>query len=105
MKTIRILQILLASLLLGVASPAQISTSNPTQTAESLVTIGGSGNKGYLPKFTGPTQISDSGIVESLEGNIGIGTTVPLYPVHVFATNTAPPGRTAARAPSNTDTR
>jgi hypothetical protein len=44
-----------------------------------------------LPKFSGPSQINDSTILQSADGNLGIGTTAPLFPLHIFNGNTTPP--------------
>src|ERR1700745_1323134 len=52
--------------------------------------LSGRGTAKHLTKFCGSHTVGNSGIVES-GGNIGIGTAVPLYPVHVFSTNTVPP--------------
>src|SRR6516164_7247900 len=69
------------------AHPASPVTANDT--FPRLIT--GGGKKGYLSKFSGSSQINDSVVVQTEQGNIGIGTTVPVYPVHVFGTNTVPP--------------
>jgi hypothetical protein len=52
--------------------------------------IEGAGKPGHIPMFTGYHKIGNSPIFES-NGNIGIGTTTPLFPVHVFSNNTVPP--------------
>jgi hypothetical protein len=52
--------------------------------------LSGRGTAKHLTKFTGTHTVGNSGVVES-GGNIGIGTTAPVYPVHVFSTNTVPP--------------
>ena len=39
--------------------------------------VGGSGILNFIPKFTGPAAIGDSGIFEDALGNVGIGTTAP----------------------------
>lgn len=69
---------------------AQTSTPKPTGSTE-LPEITGRGKTGYLPKFAGTSQINDSAIIQSSQGNIGIGITTPLYPVHVYGTNNVPP--------------
>ena len=67
-----------------------VHPASPVTASNPLAPITGAGKRGYLSKFVGPSQISDSVVVQS-QGNIGIGTTAPLYPVHVFGTNTTPP--------------
>ena len=52
-------------------------------------TVTGSGTTGTLPEFTGTTTIGNSPIVD-FNGNIGIGTTAPLFPLHIFSNNTFP---------------
>jgi hypothetical protein len=52
--------------------------------------IEGAGEPGYLPVFTGHHQIADSGVFQ-VGSNVGIGTTSPLYPLHIFSNNTFPP--------------
>ncbi len=69
---------------------AQTSNLNPGESNETSF-IAGKGKKGYLPKFSGTSQINDSAIVQSTQGNIGIGTAAPIFPMHVYGTNTAPP--------------
>jgi hypothetical protein len=76
---------------LSAVSVAQTSTPSPTQNSIPTSAITGSGKRGYLPKFAGPSQINDSAIVQSPEGNVGIGTTTPLFPLHIFSANTTPP--------------
>lgn len=47
-------------------------------------TVTGSGTTNTIPQFTGSTTIGNSPIVQ-FNGNIGIGTQTPLYPLNVFA--------------------
>jgi hypothetical protein len=53
--------------------------------------IHGSGTINFIPKFTSPRSIGPSNIFQSPGGNIGIGTTAPIFPVHVFSNSFAPP--------------
>ena len=76
---------------LSAVSVAQTSTPSPTQNSIPTSAITGSGKRGYLPKFAGPAQINDSAILQSADGNVGIGTTTPLFPLHIFSVNTTPP--------------
>lgn len=52
----------------------------------SVALPGGSlnGENGYLVKFNSPTTGNQSGIFQDSDGKIGIGTTSPIFPVHVF---------------------
>jgi hypothetical protein len=54
-----------------------------------LVGIGGSGNSGYLSKFTGSTTLNNSVFYQDGEGDIGIGTEVPSRPMHIYTSNAA----------------
>jgi hypothetical protein len=83
----------LAALICAVSavSVAQTSTPSSTQASKPAPVIRGSGQRGYLPKFSGPSQINDSTILQSADGNLGIGTTAPLFPLHIFNGNTTPP--------------
>jgi len=52
--------------------------------------VTGSGTAGTIPEFVGnSTTIGNSPIVD-FNGNIGIGTTAPLFPLHIFSNNTVP---------------
>ena len=84
---------LLAATLLAAMASAQTSTPNSTQSSPPLPAVTGSGKRGYLSKFAGSSQINDSKILQSSEGNVGIGTTSPTVPLHVFSNNpVGPPG-------------
>ncbi len=50
-------------------------------------TVTGSGTTNTIPQFTSSTTIGDSPIVD-FNGNIGIGTTTPVWPLHVFSSRT-----------------
>src|ERR1700756_5307336 len=47
--------------------------------------IAGTGTPGTIAQFTSATSVGSSPIVNS-NGNIGIGTTTPSWPLHVFST-------------------
>ena len=61
-----------------------------TALGASAQSVTGSGSTNKIPMFTGSTTIGDSVIAES-NGNIGIGTTTPLFPLHIFSNSTYPP--------------
>ena len=52
--------------------------------------IAGTGTPGTIAQFTSPNTVGDSPIVNS-NGNIGIGTSAPIFPVHVVTSNITPP--------------
>jgi hypothetical protein len=54
-------------------------------------TVTGSGTTNTIPQFTSSTTIGDSPIVD-FNGNIGIGTTTPVWPLHVFSSRTVGSG-------------
>src|SRR5215469_8753349 len=53
--------------------------------------IEGAGTANYVPVFTGSHRIGNSNIFQSPAGNVGIGTTNPLFPLHIFSSSTTPP--------------
>jgi hypothetical protein len=53
-------------------------------------TVIGSGTTNTVAKFTDSSTIGNSAISET-GGNVGIGTTAPLFPLHIFSDNTVPP--------------
>jgi len=66
------------------ATPGAISSANGSGTALNQVvspaspqTLGGSGHRGLIAGWTGPTTLGDSTIIQNAAGNIGIGTTNP----------------------------
>lgn len=51
----------------------------------------GSGTTNFIPKFLTPNKIGNSRLFQSPSGNIGLGTTAPIYPLHLFSSNVTPP--------------
>jgi len=89
---IKIPAVLIGSVLLSTIAFAQTVTSDSTESGTPAC-ISGGGKRGFLPKFAGPSQINDSNVLQSTEGNIGIGTTSPIVPLHVYSNNpVGPPG-------------
>lgn len=56
-------------------------------TATALAQVTGTGTPNAIPKWTGPTTLGDS-IITELNGKIGINTTNPTAPFHLFAAAT-----------------
>ena len=50
--------------------------------------IEGAGTPGYVPLFTGYHRVGNSNIFQSPDGNIGIGTTTPVWPLHILSSKT-----------------
>jgi hypothetical protein len=80
---------LLLSVLLSTSLFAQTTPSN----SASLTNVPdwfivGHGTPGTIPRFAAPFKLADSNIVQSSSGDIGIGTTTPLWPLHVFSKST-----------------
>lgn len=69
------ISIAIATLCVALASTASAQTS--------CEEIGGGGTPGYIPQFTRTCKIGNSNIFQSSTGNIGIGTTNPLFPLVV----------------------
>jgi hypothetical protein len=46
-------------------------------------TISGSGTDNYVPRFNGTSALQNSAIFSDDNGNVGIGTTAPLYDLHI----------------------
>ncbi len=51
----------------------------------------GSGTTNFIPKFVAPNRVGNSNIFQAPNGSLGIGTNSPLFPLHIFSTNTVPP--------------
>jgi hypothetical protein len=63
-----------------------------TATAAAQEEIEGAGTPNFIARFSGTDRIANSNIFQSpTTGNIGIGTTAPLFPLHVFSNSTLPP--------------
>jgi len=48
--------------------------------------IVGTGTASFLARFTGPHRIANSTVFQASDGSLGIGTTTPTWPLHVFST-------------------
>jgi hypothetical protein len=74
------------TLCLLVAATGSAQTSRSSSSEE----IGGSGTSNFVPIFTGAHRLGNSKIFQA-GGNIGIGTSNPLFPLHIFSDNLTPP--------------
>jgi hypothetical protein len=86
--------VLAVGVLLTSASMAQTAAANNPLPGAASFNITGRGTTNFLPKFHSPTQIDSSTIYESSDGNIGIGTTAPLFPLHVYSNTAGSQGQT-----------
>lgn len=91
----KILAVLILFVFSVVPALAQTTSSNPTNVANPQDwIIVGHGAPGVIPQFVAPYRLADSNIVQSSDGNIGIGIATPLFPLHIFSSSTtAPPGQ------------
>jgi len=53
--------------------------------------ISGKGTANFIPPFLSAHRIGNSNIFQSPGGNVGIGITAPLFPLHIFSNNSFPP--------------
>jgi hypothetical protein len=53
--------------------------------------IGGAGTPNFIARFSATHRLSNSTIFQSPNEDVGIGTTTPVFPLHVFSDNTFPP--------------
>jgi hypothetical protein len=82
----------LFSILVSAPLFAQTTSSNTTNVAPVPDWfIVGHGTAGTIPRFVTPFKIADSNIIQSSNGNIGIGTATPLFPLHIFTNSVTPP--------------
>jgi hypothetical protein len=92
----------------GLRSPitepkATQSAAPSTNLTTSVANVSGSGTTGQLPKWTDGSAgtLGDSAVAESMDGNVGIGTTSPISPSH-FARMLEIRGSTASLLLSST---
>lgn len=76
---------------LSVFLAASVSAQQVPAAGDDDNVIHGSGTPNFIPEFLSPHRIGNSNIFQSPSGNVGIGTTSPLFPLHIFSNNTSPP--------------
>lgn len=64
-----------------------VATMAAAQTPAPVNAFLGHGKTDFIPAFSSPGRITSSNIFQSAAGNIGIGTTAPIVPLHVFSNN------------------
>lgn len=80
----KVLLLAVSCLMVAIASA---QTDNSTANQSSSVLISGR----YLAEFVDSTHVAKSTVFQTTQGNVGIGVFPPLFPLHVFSTNTTPP--------------
>jgi len=63
---------------------ATVVAQGPTKRGDDEIV--GSGTASFLARFTGPHRIASSSVFQAWDGSLGIGTTTPIWPLHVFST-------------------
>jgi hypothetical protein len=90
----KILAVLILCALSGAMALGQTSGSTPQASSSGGSDdneVSGRGTPGYVPIFLTAGRIGNSNILQGVDGDIGIGITEPLFPLHIFSTRTAPP--------------
>lgn len=82
--------ILCMSLAVKVLAQTSTQTQLDNQAASGNKAIHGQGTANFIPKFLSPDRIGNSDIFQSAQGSVGIGTTAPQYPLHIFSSSTYP---------------
>ena len=70
----------------GVSNEASSSSSTPGGGGPNGVILG-SGKVGYVPLWQSLSKLGDSVIYQNANGNVGVGSQNPQYPLDVFANN------------------
>jgi Chaperone of endosialidase len=87
-QVVRSINTLKDDVTLAAGTNVTLATSGNTLTISSTGgSIGGSGTANRVPRFSGPSTLGDSSIIQS-GSNIGIGTTTPSATLHVQAVGT-----------------
>ena len=74
----------IAILIVCTSLSATVVAQGPAKSGNDEVV--GSGTPSFLAAFTGPHRIANSSVFQAPDGSLGIGTTTPIWPLHVFST-------------------
>lgn len=93
-----LLAILGSGSLLGQTAPSSNSSTAPAANSNAAGTapvldwlLVGHGTPGHISQFVAPYKLADSNIFQAGSGNLGIGTTNPIFPFHLFTNSVTPP--------------
>jgi hypothetical protein len=70
-------------LIFCVSLAATVLAQSPSKSGDDKIV--GNGTAGFLARFTAAQSIGNSKVYQAPDGSIGIGTTTPVWPLHIFS--------------------